>query len=249
MGAGTASAVAGTRIELTTLGVVAALPGEARILAGKKCRPRASLRLPGDVHLRLSGMGPVAAQTTAQALVDDGARALVSWGCAGGLCEDLAAGSLLLPLRVVTEQGEDFPVDAQWHARLAGVLYDDYETGALCSSAQPVSSVAAKRRLREHTQARAVDMESAAVAAVARVNKVPFLVVRAVSDTADTAVPEAALRALSQAGDLQVLAMMTSLFKAPAQIPALLELSRCFGRAQASLRGVVTAAGTRLGAA
>lgn len=248
MGVGTASAVAEERIQLSPLGVVTALPGEARILAGRRCAPKASLTLPNNVNLRLSGMGPDAATVAAQALVESGSRALVSWGSAGGLTEQMPAGTLIVPTHIVTEKGEDHTVDAQWRARLSEALGNRCTSAALCSSTQPVSSVEAKRLLHQHTQAVAVDMESAAVAAVAQRHGLPFLVVRAIADTVDIAIPDAAMQALSQAGKLQPMPMLTSLLKHPGQISVLLELARCFRLAQASLQNVVAIVGPRLSA-
>lgn len=194
-------------------------------------------------------MGPDGAKAAAQVLVEAGACALVSWGSAGGLREEIPTGTLLVPTHVVTEQGEEYTVDAPWRMRLEQALAAPCVSGLLCSSAQPLTSVAAKQQLQRHTGAQAVDMESAAIAAVAQANALPFLVVRAVADTAGMAVPHAALQALSTDGKLQPFSVMTSLLKKPAQISTLLELARCFRMAQTSLRAVVASAGPRLGAA
>src|SRR5207248_173173 len=60
-----------------------------------------------------------------------------------------------------------------------------------------VADPAEKQRLVEQTGADAVDMESAAVAEVCAARGVPFLAVRAVSDTVDTALSPELVRLLS----------------------------------------------------
>ena len=245
MGVGAASAVVG----LINLGIVTALPGEARLLTRRKCAPLSSHRLVDNVQLQLSGMGPVAAERAAQTLVNSGCGALVSWGCAGALAPHVTAGTLLLPGQVVNAEGQCYFTDPEWRERLAKSLQQDYEEAALLSTDQPVASVEAKARWYTSTQAVAVDMESAAVAAVAKDNGLPFLVIRAVADTAGSEVPVAALQALSDDGELQPLAILTALAKHPGQIPALIKLGRCFSAAQASLAHVAERGGPRLGAA
>ncbi len=56
-----------------------------------------------------------------------------------------------------------------------------------------VASVEEKRRLRQRTGAAAVDLESGAVARVAAMHSMPFAVLRAICDPAESALPPAAL--------------------------------------------------------
>ena len=62
-------------------------------------------------------------------------------------------------------------------------------SGDLCSIDRVVVTAREKRELRENTGARAVDMESAAIAQKAAGWGLPFQAVRAVSDTADDDLP------------------------------------------------------------
>lgn len=247
MGIGTASIVAGESINLITLGIITALPGEARILAGRKCKSLATVELAPNVHLKLSGMGASAAQQAAQSLVDAGAKALVSWGCAGALRGDLAAGELILPSTVTNAQGQVYAVNSAWRAGLAKTLSHPTTDATLYTSEIPLSNAQAKARCHQQTQAHAVDMESAGIAAIARAHGLSFLVVRAIADTAQCCVPPAAIQALSDSGDLQLWSLLKSLGKSPDQLSALLKLGRGFRMAQASLAQVVAGVGPRMG--
>jgi adenosylhomocysteine nucleosidase len=61
-------------------------------------------------------------------------------------------------------------------------------TGTLASGDQVIASAKKKRWLATTFNALAVDMESAAVAQIATLNHIPWLVIRAVSDQADTSI-------------------------------------------------------------
>lgn len=246
MGAGTASIVAGESVNLITLGIVTALPGEARILAGQKCKPLARMRLHQNVHLQLSGMGVVAARQAAGSLINAGAEALVSWGCAGALQSDLAAGELFLPATVVNAQDQPYATDSMWRASLIKALGHPDTNTTLYTSETPLSSVQAKAHCHQATHAQAVDMESAGIAAVAQAHGMPFLVVRAIADTAQCGVPHAAMQSLSNSGDFLPWSLFKSLSKSPGQLGALINLGRGFRMAQASLARVVASVGPRL---
>ena len=58
-------------------------------------------------------------------------------------------------------------------------------TGAILTGDQVIFSAAKRRALREEFAASAVDMESAAIAQVCAMHRLPFLSVRAISDYAD----------------------------------------------------------------
>ena len=61
--------------------------------------------------------------------------------------------------------------------------------GRVCSGDQFISSQEAKDRIISEFGGDCVDMEGAAVAQVCYVNKIPFIILRAVSDKADESSP------------------------------------------------------------
>jgi adenosylhomocysteine nucleosidase len=88
-----------------------------------------------------------------------------------------------------------------------------------------VSDPAEKRRLAERHGADAVDMESAAVAEVCAAKGVPFLAVRAVSDTVDTALSPELVRLLS-GGRVSVWKALRTIMRRPRLLGEFRRLAR-----------------------
>jgi adenosylhomocysteine nucleosidase len=173
---------------------VVALPAEAETLGGRKSRAGDSFEVAGGAVI-VCGIGPRRAAAAAERLVARGARALLSWGTAGGLSSALRCGDIMIPERVLTPDNHDgIAVDADWRARTVKELATrvPVSSGALWSSREPVTAVEAKRVLSNQGMA-AVDMESGAVASVANRNGLPFFAVKAICDPAERALPAALL--------------------------------------------------------
>jgi adenosylhomocysteine nucleosidase len=97
-----------------------------------------------------------------------------------------------------------------------------------------VSDPVEKRRLGEEHDADAVDMESAAVGDVCANAGVPFLAVRAVSDTVDTALSPALVRLLS-GGQVSPLKAAAALARQPSLLGEFRRLARDTKRAAEKL--------------
>ena len=223
------------------LGIVAALLAESRPL-GPVSRHGAGPATLGDgTLLVVSGVGPAAAAEGARQLLAAGARALLSWGLAGGLDPALAAGTLVLPLEVISPEGRVSLTNSDWRERVhrAMAASQRISSGRLLTCREPLGSVAAKARAFREIAAVAVDMESSAVAEVASAERLPFLVVRAIVDTAQDVVPQAALSAAS-AGEARPSAgrLLASLARTPGELPAVIRLARRLRGAQRALSAV-----------
>ena len=110
------------------------------------------------------------------------------------------------------------------------------EATDLLVEARDYIAIEEKADLFESSGAAAVDMESHAVAAVARKYSLPFLPVRAVADPATRSVPEFALTALSPGGRIRPGAVIARLLARPWEIRELLGLAVETRAAMASLR-------------
>jgi adenosylhomocysteine nucleosidase len=203
-----------------------------------------------DLGVAFSGGSAERARSEAERLVAEGAAALVSFGLAGGLAPGLRAGDLLLPETVRSARSASWPVDPVWrervHARL-GAGGREPEAGALVGSDRVVATATEKRALLEAAGARAVDMESHAVAAVASAAKIPFLVLRAIADPADQVVPQVAREALRPDGAIRIRATFGGLLRQPGELIALFRLARQSALALAALRRGARIAGPGLG--
>lgn len=231
----------------TRVGIVAALPAEAETLLGRRIAPY-SVTPCADQLLIVSGIGPDRARTAAERLVNMGVDALVSWGTAGALSDELRAGDLLLPEQIINADGAGLPTDRRWVAgmrsRLQGHL--PLRAGALALSRTVLESVTDKRRMRERTGAMAVDMESGAVAEVAERRGLSMLAIRAVVDTHRLAVPPFIIAAMNGYGEVRFSALLGGLLREPASLVDLLALARAWRSALATLGGAAALIGPAL---
>jgi adenosylhomocysteine nucleosidase len=214
-------------------GVVAALPAEARWL-------RTSA-----LAVRVGGVGAEHARRAARALIADGAQALISWGTAAALAPALGVGTLVLADRVV---GDSVPLvpDLAWTARVAESLHGVVPVvrGTLACPTDVLRNANEKRALADRSGAIAADMESAAIGAVAREAGLPWIVVRAVSDAADTVVPSSVVDAIDQHGALSWTRLLGALLRKPtdlAAFPALARGMQLAGRTMMSVAPVLEA--------
>lgn len=191
-------------------------------------------------RVRLCGIGPQRAALAAQALLDQGAGALLSWGTCGALRKGMKAGELLLPITVMDQAGVAYPVDPHWRRRLEQALPAGIKAGGglLLSGSRPLASVRDKTAAHIATAAVGVDMESAAVAGVAAAANVPFLAVRVVLDRADQMLPMAVLSAVDEIGRPRVPLLLRTLALHPLQLRHLMALGRGFSQARRTLRQV-----------
>ncbi len=172
--------------------------------------------------------------------------ALLSFGVARALDRVLKVGDVVVAVEVAGA-GETarepwiIPADREWSAALVGAA--GARPGRVAGLGGPADSAALKASLRASTGATIVDMESAAVALVARERGLSFAVLRAVSDTADEALPAAALAGMREDGASDALAVMGGLLRRPWELPSLIRSARGYGRAMARLQVARSAAG------
>lgn len=226
-------------------GVVVALAAECRSLG---CRPRrgAVVRMRGTALLARAGVGMARATRAAEQLVEMGASALVSWGCAAALAADAEPGDLCLPLEVIDPLGLRLTVDKTWQARVHAAIgaHCRVRTGPIVTQNRVAAGSAEKRALAHtHTGADALDMESAAIAAVARMHDLPFLVVRAIADRRAFTLPASILAAADDAGEIRLAVLAARLARHPGDLPPLLELARDFRAARRTLARVARVIG------
>jgi len=153
------------------------------------------------------GVGKVNAAMCAQVLCDCfGVTHLVNTGIAGSLCAELDIGDLLISSDAMYhdfdaqnfgyEMGEvpgmgvlTFSADPEMiaYAQAAAETVNPGHSrvGRVASGDLFVAEKAAKEKIIANTQALCTEMEGAAIAHVAFRNKLPFVILRAISDKAD----------------------------------------------------------------
>jgi len=230
------------------LGFVIALPPECRSLTPYRVRRGDIVPLNDSGWIAVSGAGPANASAAATALVERGARRLVSWGCAAALADGLSPGDLILPSHVRHADGTTARLASPWRDRLVNCLrlHGPVTEGVLAESPGIVASAAEKRAVHEATGAVAMDMETGAVVRTATSFGIPSISVRTIADTAATAIPGAAQAALNPDGEIVVSGLLLQLAQHPSDIIPLIRLFRCFQAAVRALKNVAALAGPTL---
>jgi adenosylhomocysteine nucleosidase len=221
------------------LAVVAALPEELAPLQRRLVDPRPvaarSARIvcgrlgARDVALAVTGDGEARARAGVEALLGRlRVDALIGVGIAGGLCTGLQAGDLVWAEQVRGAGRGGLCPSGALTAVAAGIL-PEVRMGLVVTGDRIVDSCEAKQRVRAaHADARwaVVDLESAHYASTAEAYRVPWGVLRAVSDTANEGVPGFLERCRDSQGSLRRTRVVRSMLAEPRSFVALMRLHR-----------------------
>ena len=228
---------------LPTIGVVAALRAEARVLTRVADRMMQGLPARGRIVVRQSGIGLRAARRQAEYLADM-CELLVSFGVSGGLYPALKTGDLILADRILVwntelslttakrrndkldpyklSQTQALPVSFRADARLIDYIAKKFQEnvihfyqGPILCSPEPISTSASKLAAHRLTGALAVDMESRAVCEVAAEAGLPFFCLRAVCDPAGQAVAGASMAMVDKQGNPRIGYLLAHLVRHP----------------------------------
>jgi adenosylhomocysteine nucleosidase len=230
-------------LALNVVGIVCALASEARHLGPTVRLNDPPLESLADGTLvAVTGMGSSAAAIGSRALIAAGATALASWGMAGGLDPTLDAGAILLPTEVIGLDGKRVNTAQAWRERLSAAVaaLAPVRGGRLLTSPRAIGSVADKAELFRATGAAAVDMESLAVGEVAQGQRLPFIAVRVIVDSAADVLPRAVTAAADNEGHLQIWRLIGTLALAPNELAPLLRLARRYRAANRSLAAIAS---------
>lgn len=200
------------------------MAGAVGLICGLKSEARALAPLPWPVLI--AGGCVHRAEALAREAVAKGAERLVSIGLAGGLAPDLAAGTVIDALAVVTDTDS-------YAAHTLPAL--NGHRGAVFGAQTAVLSVADKRALHQRTGAVAVDMESLGVARAARDLGVPLSVLRVIADPAHRSVPAYAAQCLRPDGSVSPGPVLRALLARPGRLGEVLALRAQSSTAHAQL--------------
>jgi len=217
-------------------GILVALPEELHTLSSVKLKPGQSHFLSDTLLVILSGAGIENAEKATQQLIAQGAKQLISWGCAGALAAQLKAGDLFIPSQIQTHAGEHLSINSDFYHKLRATLQQTaHHTGLLLESAQIISQAQEKNALHQSTQALATDMESAALAQVAQQADLPFIAIRSIVDEAHFNLPNAVQYAMQKDGRVSLGKLLLYLIGHPFEIPRLIQLGQHFNAASKTL--------------
>ncbi len=203
---------------------------------GREVAPfRRAVRTRHDVSVVVTGVGQSAARRAAEAVIHEPIpRLIIMAGFCGALVPDLAVGDVVIS-RDVYSSG------TTWLAAEALVPSDvriATRTSRILTTDRLISDPIKKKLLGKMHQADAVDMESAAVAEVCARAGVPFLAVRAVSDTVETRLSAELVKLLS-GGRVSPWKAAMALVRRPLLLGEFLRLARDTRRASRNLATVL----------
>ncbi|MBF0355392.1 MAG: purine phosphorylase [Alphaproteobacteria bacterium] len=187
--------------------------------------------IPAQLPVRCSGADSARARTQALSLAEQGCDLLISFGLAGGLDPALPSGTLLVPMEIIAPDGRRYASAPEVIS-----LFKNACTDPIAGSDEIVSTPAMKAALFERTHAAAVDMESDAVAEVAKQRGLPFLALRALADGSDMCLPSFIAQAVTPEGHTRLGSILQGLLRQPASLPDLLKLALASRKAFASLK-------------
>jgi nucleoside phosphorylase len=224
-------------------GIIVALPEELTTLTSKRISKGHCLFIADKLLVAYSGAGPNNAQLAAELLAAKGAARLMSWGCAAALSASLKPGDLILADKLIDAEGcrdAKCCVSTDWYNytknRLAKFVV--VHSGSLAESISIVSSSMDKKQLHSITGAVALDMESIAIAKVARQYNLPFLSIRVIADPVNMNLPLAINYSLNGRGEIVLRKLLLFLFLHPAELPGLIKLGLHFNAAKKTLKSV-----------
>jgi len=173
-----------------------------------------------------------------------GAAGIMSYGMCGALADGLAIGDWVVGDRL--SGAIDAQCDPAWAEALLAKL-PGARAGGYFADGRMIDTVAEKLALGERHAAVAVDMESHVAAAVAAERRLPFAILRCVSDGARHLLPHAITVSMRADGGVDAKAMLRSLASRPGQAGDVAKTSAGFMRAMRELKRGAAMAGPRMG--
>jgi adenosylhomocysteine nucleosidase len=220
------------------VGIVTAIPEEFEAIEGRLSDGQRLRAGKGDLGILLRGR--ISGASVLLAMTGDGkARAergvsfllrefpvsfLVGAGAAGALGPSLRAGEILVAAHVIDDQGDAPPPDAGLISRAVAL---GANPATFVTVARPVTSSKEKSEIALRfgvldTAGAVVDMESAAWARAAASRGIPYVILRAVSDTFKDELPGFLSSSLSRDGSVDRGAVARRLLLHPSALPVLL---------------------------
>ena len=198
--------------------ILTAIPEERAAIARRLAGGPAIVVATGDGPRRAS-------RGAAEAIGRHRPKAVFGAGVAGALTPGLAVGDILASARVLDGAGEAPPPSRRLLEAILAA--PGARAGTLLTLERPAVTAGEKALLASSTGAPAAcDMESAAWARAASARGIPYVVVRAVSETADVDLPDYLLRCYDADSGIRRSRVILHALARPASLPSLLAMRR-----------------------
>lgn len=175
----------------------------------------ASLRSLTNVITQVTGIGASRMVAATTRLIDEHhPRRIILVGFSGALLPEFEAGRIIHASAVMNIAGQIVRLTEGEHDQRTTLLTVDHV----------VATVEEKNALRQSHRAAAIDMESFSLAMLAKERGIPLSIIRAISDTADFALPKQIGEWVNEDGSPRVGAVMKALAFKPSLLTTLLKL-------------------------
>jgi hypothetical protein len=155
---------------------------------------------------------------------------LISFGTCGGLSPALKVGDIVVSTSVVTSNDTYTSSD-----NLTDKLVGLYRTGTVFSDNIAASTPSQRADLFSKYRGIVIDQESYKLAKLATTHKIPFIVIRSVSDDYSMTLPSVVSNAINLDGSINYLNVIGSIIKNPFQVNSLISVSKFFNTSIQSL--------------
>ncbi|MEM8837128.1 MAG: hypothetical protein AAGE89_03470 [Pseudomonadota bacterium] len=191
-------------------------------------RAASGLSLPkATFDFRISGASSRRATRECEALFNEGAELIISYGLAGALDPRHKVGDVIYSSHVVTALDESYGKRPEQTAETLKLRAGPLSTlASVCGVDEILFEPEDKARLFRMTRAGIADMESHAAARAAGHAGKPFIVLRSISDGAQDRLPHYVGKALGEDGKPKILPVLMGLAAHPGTLPALLRLQK-----------------------
>lgn len=204
------------------IGIVSALPIELSAFLARCERPHhyksGGLVFRGGrydgirVAVVEAGMGFVRARTATAALIDaHSPEWVLSCGFSGALLPEMHLGEIVMANSIIDQHGQELRQTLNAESNPSSGLY----VGRILTADKMARTIQEKHQLAEQHKAIAVDMESLAVAQIARDRQKNFMAVRVISDDMSADLPPEVLSVVGATGAIRFGAVLGSLVKRP----------------------------------
>jgi hopanoid-associated phosphorylase len=166
--------------------------------------------------------------------VKAGARGVISFGVAGGLCPSLKPGDVVVASSVVTARRR-YETHPRWSQSLRQAIPGPASAGAIFAADGAVMTVLEKEALLSGTGAVAVDVESGVAAEAAERHGLPFAALRVILDPAGRSLPVSATAGVRDNGSTDPVAVLLALLRRPGDLGELIRLASDAARAKRAL--------------
>ncbi len=190
----------------------------------------------------VTGPGMERARAGASFLLESGSCVIINLGVAGALVDRLEIGHVICPATIVNYGRKDelqhIHVDSGVKDKLDRLLLAACvraDSGILFTANQVIETKEAKASVKAETHAHAVDMEAFYLASICKEAGVPFLAIKAISDTLNQSLPSVVSRCVRPDGSLNMPLLVLGLALRPWLVPRLLEVKEGYQKAIYSL--------------